>query len=160
LILVDLKRSVQNIFTQIAQRFNVPATQNRDGTVSILCQPVTLIDTQELLIFHSGAITAAGPTAVWIPTAGKRARVKGFSIIVDPATTSAAGSLCTILDGAAAVDDFLALGVAAPAVPLRWQAPLPGEGLRSAAANNVINVNLSAALTAGEVYVNIWGVEE
>jgi len=158
--LLELGRLTENVYTENVRSYTVPSRANPDGSISIPVQPVVSIDTKELLIFHSGPITAAGVTAVWTPTLGKRARVRGFSVIVDPATTSAAGSLLTLTDGGAAVDDFLFLGVAAPAVPLRWQAPLPGEGLRSSAVNNVIGVNLSAALTAGAVYINIWGVEE
>ena len=36
------------------------------------------------IIKHSADITAAGQTALWTPSAGKRVRVMGFSIVVDP----------------------------------------------------------------------------
>lgn len=111
-------------------------------------------------IKHSADITVIGQTAIWTPAANKRVRVMGFSIVVDPATTSVAGSVITLQDGATDLDDFLILGITAPAVPLRWQCPLPANGYLSSTIGGVINVSLSAALTAGRIRVNVWGCEE
>lgn len=158
--MATLKRLVPNFLTEVAAKFTAPQVKNDKGSVDIPIQPVVVVDQQELILLHSGPITAAGVTAVWTPQLNKSVRVRGFSVIVDPATTSVAGSLLTLTDGGVAVDDFLFLGVAAPGVPLRWQCPLPGDGLLSDAPNNVIGVNLSAALVTGAVYVNVWGVEE
>jgi hypothetical protein len=36
----------------------------------------------------------------------------------------------------------------------------PGNGFPSAAANNVLEANLSAAITAGAVRIQVWGTEE
>ena len=156
-----LLRPAEHIYDTVIGDYTIASRTQQDGTVDVPVQPVIVVDEQELLIFHSGGITALGATTIWTPTTGKRARVRGFSVIVDPATTTVAGSLISLLDGGAAVDDFLFIGVGPQTqTPLRWQAPLPGNGLRSAAVNNVIAVNLSAALTAGGIYINVWGTEE
>lgn len=157
---MELARSVENIYTESVRAYSVPSRNNPDGSVSIPVQPVFQVDAKELLKFTSVIITAAASTTLWIPTIGKRARIKGFSIAVDPATTSAAGCLITLTDGGVAIDNIVALGVGAPGTPLRFAGAFPGEGLRSSGVNNLVAVNLSAALTAGGVYLNVWGVEE
>jgi len=151
---------VQKIFDVPAARYTVPSRNMPDGSVEIMVQPVTTLDNQELILVRSGVISAAGATTLWTPKTNKSVRVKGFSVIVDPVTTTAAGSLVTLTDGGNSVDNFLFVGATVGTGPHRFPCPLPGEGLLSAAPNNIIGVNLSAALTAGGIYVNIWGVEE
>jgi hypothetical protein len=38
--------------------------------------------------------------------------------------------------------------------------PINGNGYLSSAINNVLNISCSAALTAGGVYIDVWGTEE
>jgi len=111
------------------------------------------------IIKASALIASIGSTAIWTPAAGRAVRILGFSVVVSTLTTTAAGSLVTIKEGATTIDNLIHLAVAAPAVPIRWAAPLPQNGYL-AAKDAVINVDLSAAATAGGVYVNIWGCEE
>ena len=110
---------------------------------------------------RSTIISAAGPTTLRTPAAGRAIRILGFSVVIDPATTTAAGSLVTLVDSTASVtlDDVIALPTAATNVPYRAAAPLPGNGLLLPV-GDVLTVNLSAAATAGGVYVNVWGCEE
>jgi hypothetical protein len=112
------------------------------------------------VIKRTTLLATIGDTAVWTPSTGKRFRWMGFSVVVDPATTTAAGSLVTIKDGATIIDDVIALPVAASNIPFRSFGFLQGNGYLSTAVGNVLNVNLSAAATAGGVYVNVWGTEE
>jgi len=112
------------------------------------------------IIKRSGLISAAGNTALWTPATGKRFRWMGFSVVVDPATTTAGGSLVTILDGSTTIDDVIALPIAASNIPFRAFGFLSGNGYLSTGIGNVMNLNLSSAATAGGVYVNVWGTEE
>jgi len=117
-------------------------------------------------IFKTVQATAAGSTALWTPTAGKKFRLMKFLVIVTGNATLGAAAVLVIqlLDAAGAIglsiDTFIpnaAFGVSddfvSPWVDL-------GNGVLSGAANNVLNVNLSAALTAGNVRVTACGTEE
>lgn len=110
-------------------------------------------------VIGSAAISGAGATALWTPASGKRIRLMGFSVIVNPATTTAAGSLVTLKRGSTTFDDVIYLGVAALAVPARWAGLLPPNGYLLDV-DEVLNVDLSAACTAGGIYINVWGTEE
>jgi hypothetical protein len=107
----------------------------------------------------SALIASIGATALWTPAAAKRIRLMGFSVVVDPATTTAAGSLVTVADGATGLDDVIALPIAATNNPFRAAGILPSNGWLLPV-GDVLNVILSAAATAGGVYVNAWGCEE
>ena len=117
-------------------------------------------------IFKTVQATAAGSTALWTPTAGKKFRLMKFLVIVTGNATLGAAAVLVIqlLDAAGAIglsiDTFIpnaAFGVSddfvSPWVDL-------GNGVLSGVANNVLNVNLSAALTAGNVRVIACGTEE
>lgn len=109
----------------------------------------------------AGPLTTAADQTIWTPSAGKRVRLLGVSIVVDPTTTSAAMSLITLKDitNATVYDYLLALNTTAPATPYRAQAPLSPNGYlfpKDAA----IGIAIGSALTAGGVYVNMWGTEE
>ena len=111
-------------------------------------------------IIPTALISAAGNTAIWTPAAGKKFRLIGFSVVVRGDTTTAAGSLVTLLDGATTIDNVCWLATTVATQPNRWSEPLPGNGYLSAAANNILYANLSAAATAGGIYINVWGCEE
>lgn len=117
-------------------------------------------------VFKTAVVTAAGSTAVWTPAAGKKFRLMGYSIeITGNAIQAAAGNFeITLLDAAAAIGIGSSLYVPAVALNVFGSNALNpiniGNGYLSALANNVLNVNLSNALTAGEIRVNVWGTEE
>jgi hypothetical protein len=111
-------------------------------------------------------VVNAGDTAVWTPAAGKRFRWMGGSISVPGRTTLAAAGFETISfhDGGGAINISydIALPAAVALIPQNWSETFnfPGNGYISTAINNPLIVNLSAALTAGYIHVNVWGTEE
>jgi hypothetical protein len=119
-------------------------------------------------VFKTITATAAGNTAVWTPGAGNKFRLLGYVIsVTGDASLAAAGRLSISLADAATTLNFIHqvyLPAAAPAAPLQqgFQVilPLGAFGVLSAAANNALNVQLSAALTSGLVNVIAYGTEE
>jgi hypothetical protein len=119
-------------------------------------------------VYRTVAAAAAGNTAVWTPTAGLWFRLMRYLVEVTGDATQAAGGVLTItlFDGAAGVTNQV-LSVYVPAAALNTHGVLYSSGwitldngFRSVAVNNVLNVNLSAALTAGAVRVLACGNEE
>ena len=111
--------------------------------------------------------TASGDTAVWTPTTGKKFRVMKYMIAVQGLSTTAAGGnvAITLRDATSAILHTFNINV--PAVALTGAALLYesnwidlGNGYLSAVANNVLNVNLGTAFTAGGVDVFVAGTEE
>lgn len=118
--------------------------------------------------FQTVATAAAGNTALWTPAAGKKFRLMRYMVTVtDQATQAGAGTLTfSLFDGAAGVTGQVH-DVFVPALGLVNTGSLYtsgwidlGNGYLSTAANNVLNINLSAALTAGTVRVICCGTEE
>lgn len=118
-------------------------------------------------IFKTVTVTAAGTTAIWIPSATFLSfRLMGYSLtITGNATQTTAGNFeAVFLDGTTAIG----IGASAfvPSVALNVFGfnelnPINiGNGYLSALAGNALNISLSAALTAGEIRVNVWGTEE
>lgn len=118
--------------------------------------------------FKTVATAAAGNTAIWTPTGGKKFRLMRWRYTATENCTFAVGANLTIslFDGAAGatgqVDD-----ITVPAVALATSGQLAsspwidlGNGYQSVAANNVLNVNLSAALVTGTIRVQVAGTEE
>lgn len=114
--------------------------------------------------FHSMQATSSGSTAVWSPASGKKFRLQQFRVQVTAnATLGAAGVLTVeLLDSATNLnithDIYLPTSGTTNSYDSGWVNL--GSGLQSAAANNVLNVNLSAALTSGNVRVTAGGIEE
>lgn len=108
----------------------------------------------------AGPLTTLGDQTVWTPAAGKAVRLLGLSIVVDPATTTTAGSVVTLKDitNVIVYDYLVNLGIAAAAIN-RIQAPLSPNGYKFPP-GAAIGINLSAAALAGGVYINMWGCEE
>jgi hypothetical protein len=113
------------------------------------------------------AATATGSTALWTPTAGKKFRLMRFKIIVTANASLAAGGVFTIdlLDAAASLNLTHSIFVpttAGSTIVGTYDSDWIdlGNGLLSALANNVLNVNLSAALVTGAVRVIVCGTEE
>jgi hypothetical protein len=118
--------------------------------------------------FKQATATAAGSTAVWTPAAGKKFRLLRYMIEVTADAALAAPGVLTValLDAAAGIAQSHALfvpGAAGTVVGDGLVTPwidLGATGILSAAINQVLNVNLSAALTSGRVNVLTAGVEE
>jgi hypothetical protein len=123
-------------------------------------------------IFKTAQATASGDNALWTPTAGKKFRLMRFKLQVTANAYIAARGVLTIKLRDGTTDMNLThdvyLGQTALAADTNPQ-QLPmletgwidlGNGFLSAAANNVLNINLSAALSAGNVRVTCCGTEE
>ena|SRR2546426_9254510 len=117
------------------------------------------------LIAKSVDATAAGSTAVWTPTAGKKFRLIAFEVnLGDDASIGVAGvETIKLLDSATriwGVQTQLGNAALTTNVTETHIMYLPPNGYLSAAANNVLNVNLGTVLATGVVSVNTWGLEE
>ena len=118
-------------------------------------------------VFKTVTTVAAGATAIWTPAAGKKFTLMGYSLdVTGDATLTTAGHLeVTFLDGSTPIGVGESLYV--PAVALNafggfqtpWMA-LGNTGYESLTAGNVLSINLSAALTAGELRVVAIGIEQ
>ena len=117
-------------------------------------------------VFKTITATASGDTAVWTPTSGKKFRAMRYMILLtNEAALASAGALDVTLKDASTT---LGLGhsfyVPSAGGTLVGRVCTPwidiGNGILSALANNVLNINLSAALTAGKIRINICGTEE
>jgi hypothetical protein len=115
-------------------------------------------------IFKSATATAAGNTAIWTPAAGKKFRLMRVTMkLTNSATLATAGNLLAqLFDGAAGVIGIANnwfVGASGNTQHQSYNFDL-GNGYLSSAANNVLNVNLSAALTAGLLSITVAGTEE
>lgn len=110
-------------------------------------------------IFHTVVATALGSTAVWTPTAGKKFRLMGYTISVSGTLAAAGTQTIELLDSATVIKNHLATLQTTVTGDSQMGADL-GQGQLSAAANNVLNVNLSTVMASGGVAVNVWGTEE
>ena len=128
--------------------------------------------TAEPYVFKTVQANALGDTALWTPASGKKFRLMRLYVMVPTNCTIAARGVLTILlrDGttALAVAMDVWLGQTAPVETASNIPPQAldsgwidlGVGILSAAPNNVLNVNLSAALASGNVRVMVAGTEE
>ena len=111
-------------------------------------------------VFKPVQVSAAGNTAVWTPASGKKFRLMGFVISVAASLAAAGEEVIELLDSATEIAVF--------SVPLQSTIAqtnpiivhLNGDGYLSAAANNVLNVNLGTVLASGHVSVFAYGTEE
>lgn len=117
-------------------------------------------------LFKSVLGTATGSTALWTPTSGKKFRLMKYKLDVPNSTiaASAADLTITFLDSATATNVIETISIPATTIGGMgaWSSGWVdlGNGILSAAANNVLNINLSFALTAGGVRVSVCGTEE
>jgi hypothetical protein len=119
-------------------------------------------------VFKRVSTVAAGNTAIWTPGAGNKFRLLKYQIEVTANAALAVAGVLTIslFDGAAgdiAQDHQVFVPGAAGAafgIDDFIDTDLGQFGILSSAANNVMNVNLSVALTAGTVNVIVMGTEE
>lgn len=117
--------------------------------------------------FKSSASTSSGNTAVWTPTSGKKFRIMKYMILVSSDAATSGGARITIDLQDATTSLNLAVDVYCPAVAgtafgngfnTGWIDL--GNGKLSATINNVLNCNLSAALSSGTCRVVVCGTEE
>lgn len=116
-------------------------------------------------VFKTTTATASGDTAVWTPASGKKFRLLGFQIDVTGQSTLAGAATLNIIlrEGTTAIG--LGVSVYVPAAAVNTMNGfssgfIPVGNGYLAAADAVLNVNLSAALTAGVVRVMAIGTEE
>ena len=109
-------------------------------------------------VFKTGSATLINSTALWTPAGGKKFRIMGFNVLIPSTATSAGGITVTLKDGAATVFTLFIMGTTTQVV--NYQTTLAGNGYLSSAADNVLNIDNTAAFTAGSVTVNVWGTEE
>jgi hypothetical protein len=116
-------------------------------------------------VFKTVSTAAAGLTAVWIPAAGKKFRLMGYTIDVAGTLAATGTQVLTLRDGAATViKNHVANVIQTQTASIsggdsHMGADL-GQGQLSALANNVLNINLGTAMATGAVVVNAWGTEE
>lgn len=113
--------------------------------------------------------TASGNTAVWTPTSGKKFRLMRFQITASNIAATAATVLTISFQDATTPITIGTYDILMPAVANLQSGVLLvsewidlGNGIISAAANNVLNANISATVTGatGTFRVNACGTEE
>jgi hypothetical protein len=125
------------------------------------------MDAQRAITTRKSANTqASGNTAVWTPTTGKKFRIMRLMILLTGQATQTSSGTLTVSFQDNTTDLGISVPIYVPALALNAlgdAAPIwidLGNGALSATANSVLNVNLSAALTAGVVAVIALGMEE
>jgi len=135
--------------------------------IQIIFNGATFDRAREANVFKTAQASVAGSTAVWVPVAGKKFRLLGFTIsLTENATVAVAGVVTvSLLDAAGVI--AIAYDVYVPAVAVAGvgtafdiTVDLGKLGYLSALANNVLNANLSVALTTGNFRINVRGTEE
>ncbi len=120
-------------------------------------------------VFKTAVATAAGNTAAWTPTSGKKFRLLRYQIELTANVSLTAGAVITISFQDATTAMPIAHDVYVPTTAVTTTAgdaynsgwiDLGGLGILSATANNVLNVNLGSALATGNCRVNVAGTEE
>lgn len=117
--------------------------------------------------FNTGQFTQSGNTPIWTPTTGKSFRLLKYMIEGTLNIAQANQGVVTISfqDGTSPIP--LAHDVFVSSNALRYNVTystgwidLGGTGFLSNTANNVLNVNLNATLTAGNFRITVCGTEE
>lgn len=119
-------------------------------------------------VFKTVQATASGDTAVWTPGTGNKFRILAFRVESTANASQVSGGVITVLfrDNTTAMPLAVDIFVPTAAVTTNQGAydsgwiQLGSFGILSAAANNALNVNLSAAFATGNVRVMVAGVEE
>lgn len=117
--------------------------------------------------FQTAQATGAGNTALWTPAAGKKFRLLRYLVEVTGNASFAVAAVLTItlFDGAAGVTNLVhdvyipAIAGIIPGANYNSGWIDLGNGVLSAAANNALNINLSAALATGNVRIIACGTE-
>lgn len=118
-------------------------------------------------VFKTATATGSGDTAVWTPATGKKFRLMAYMIQItaDAAAALAADFDIILRDGTTGLAFGISVFVPNVAGTTFGNTASTGwitlgNGYLSTTINNVLNVNLSAALTSGKVRVVAIGTEE
>ncbi len=119
------------------------------------------------VIVKTATATASGDTAVWTPTSGKKFRLMRFMITLTANVSLAAGAVEEVIfrDSTTAMPVGFSEFVPTTAVTTNQGGFTSGwvdigNGILSATANNVLNINLGTALATGECRILVCGTEE
>lgn len=119
------------------------------------------------VVYKSVTATASGNTALWTPAAGKKFRLMRFLLTMPSDVAKAAGADVAITFQDSATDMGLKLSVFVPAAAVTtgngaWSSGWIdlGNGILSSTANNVLNINLGAAITTSGITCMAAGTEE
>lgn len=141
---------------------------NLDNTILAKIATLTgLVGLLKMTVFKSVELSASGNTAVWTPSSSsKKFNLMYYKIqVTGDATMASAGRLVIGLQ-----DATTDLGIShevfvdstannnLEGYDSGWQSL--GQGILSSTAGNVLNGNLSAALTAGKVRIIVAGTEQ
>lgn len=141
------------------------------GITGVYTQPVPpaslTVTPNPVLVQTSGAVTAAGNTALWTPTSGKRFCLVAWAITISGNASRAAGAATAVQlrDGAATIIADYSVFIPGSSVTtltgddIILTNPNLGVPFASAAVNNVLNVNIAAALATGQLRATAWGFE-
>jgi hypothetical protein len=140
-----------SLLTQAAQML-----YNNTGTGTMEVQRTPVVFTT------NGGFTAAGNTAFWTPAAGKKFRLLGGILTISKEAACAGAQYIMLLDAAGWIMRFDISNAALVATGNVIVIPfnLPRNGYLSTAANNVLNLKLNGAFTAGSCALVTWGTEE
>jgi hypothetical protein len=151
----------------LAQIKNQSGTGTTQQNIVLLFNGSTWDRQRTPFVFKQASTAATGSTALWTPAAGKKFRLMRYKIQLTGLAKAAAAADLTIdlLDAAASIGQKCIVTVQTTALTLDGDAYESGwidlgNGILSALANNVLNINLSFALTGGLVNVNVCGTEE
>lgn len=151
--------------TQVNAQANIAAlgggTNDCTGRVWSVVAPVQVV--------VGGAFTASGDGTLWTPASGKKFLLQKYYIqILQNAAMAGGGTLTvTFKDGTVTIPG-IGFQCFVPAISVVAGLVVAGAGTGiiefdigklSATANNVLKVNLSGTLTAGNVGVQAWGLE-
>lgn len=104
-------------------------------------------------ILNSVSTQTAGSTAVWTPGTGNKFRLLEFVVSLTGDASPTGSNKIELLDGSTVIwSAYLSAGE-------KLRIPL-NAGILSAAANDVLSVNLGTALTAGWLNCSTVGLEE
>lgn len=109
-------------------------------------------------VFHTGIVSASGPTAVWTPATGQRFILMGYTISVAGSITGGGELEISLVDNATTFANYNCTLGATETGDSHMAADY-GNGYTSLLVDNVLNINLSAALATGHVMINVWGTE-
>ncbi len=111
--------------------------------------------------FKSVEVSASGDTTIWTPTSGKKFRLMGGTISASGTAAALTATLLKLQDGASGTNIVQFRIAIATTVTGDTQISFTlDNGRLSGAINTVLNANLSTALTAGSMVVNVYGTEE
>jgi hypothetical protein len=115
-------------------------------------------------VFKSVSATAAGNTAVWTPAAGNKFRLMGLAISCAGTLAATGVQVIQLRDGATTViqranaNMIQTTTVSISGGDTQIYRDLR-QGIVSAAANNVLNINLGTVMATGSVTIDVWGTE-